>query len=427
MPFTVTIGGVDRSDYVLVQTLSIDDILTSQPNRASFSMFIPASAPTSHLPKANQEVIVTSNTGVEFAGVVITQPRGLADKTGARIVQVTSQDYQFHLTRRRPALVWDNTTAGQIALDLLATITGYGFTAGSIEQGPTLKKWTVNYITVADALEQLCNAVGFDWYVGYDKKLNFFDSTGSYAGTAWTLEEVLTNNVYVASAPYDNDQFAEDLSQVRNITTLIGARTPSALSTQTAYGNGSSRNFVLNLGAVTASSLTMNVGGAGVTVGEEGVIDPSVVQYLVNYKNRSVQATAGTATIGSGVLITFTYRYEQQIIQISRNAASIASYGEIEHVINAPQVTDRTIAQQIISADLALYGQPAVSFSYDTYRSGLVSGMKQRVTLPRQDISGLFGIRSIRKQLVNYAPNGTTMQPAGYVWKWSVNLEKLGD
>ena len=427
MAFSVTINAVDRSAYVIVSSLSIDDILTSQPNTARFDMFIPASAANSELPTAGQEVIITSNAGVEFAGVIIQQPRGLADKTGNRRVQVSCMDYQFHLTRRRPALAWVDTTAGQIARDLLATVTGYGLTNGSIEEGPVLKKWVSNYQTVADALEQLANAVGFDWYLGYDKKLNFFDATGSYSGTAWDLTETLSGSTYLATAPYDNDQYNEDLSQVRNITTLIGARTPSALVTQSQFGNGASRNWVINAGEVIPSSLTMTVNGAGVTVGEEGIVDPTTVAYIVNYKNRSVQATAGTGTVAAGIAINFIYRYMQQVILVSKNDASIALYGEIEHVINAPDVTDKNIGTQIIAADLNLYGTPSISFSYDTYRAGLTSGMKQRINLPRQNVGGLFGIRSVRKQLLAYAPNGTQLQAAGYVWRWSVTALKIGE
>lgn len=422
--WSITINGVSRTLRIEWPSVTVQQILTSQVDTMTFTMRLPEGA-YAECPTAGQAITFLDGTDKLFAGIVTTNPRSFVGNTGELMVQVTAQDFQAQLTRKLAAVAYDNRTAGYIAQDLLSQMPGsFGFTIGTVQAGPVLQKWTVNYQNINDALETLAKAVGFDWYIDYDKRLFFYDSSAAMGNAPWDLTEGAAAP-YLSSAPYSDLQYQEDVTQVRNVVTVRGARTQSVLSTQREVGNGQSRNFVMNLGEVIRSSLTMNIGGVGQSVGEEGIIDPSLVSWLVNYKNRSIQATAGTPTPTSGAIIEFIYRYETQIIVTARNEPSIAIFGEWDHVIVNPEITDRTIAIQVAQADLRAFGTPAITASYTTSRPGLRSGLVQVLNIPRFGINARFVIRAVTMRPRAYTPGATLHQAAGYFKQYAVELERV--
>ena len=209
--------------------------------------------------------------------------------------------------------------------------------------------------------------------------------------------------------------------------TVKGARTSSPLATQKIVADGQRRTFIADLGELIAGSLTMNIGAVPQLVGEEGKTDVNTVDWLVNYKNRSVQASkAATLTPAAGAVITFEYYYDTQLIVNARDEPSIAVFGVWEHVIVAPEITDRSIANRIAKADLNAYGTPGIGVRYTTSKPGLKAGTKQRITVPRLGVTGLYLIRSNTMQVQTYAPNGTAHQGSGYFRTWSIEAERIG-
>lgn len=421
----VTINGVDRSIRVEFLTLQIQQILTSQIDTLTFAMRLPETA-LAERPIVGQVITVTEGAETLFGGIVVQNPRSFNRSTGETIVQVSAQDYQAQMTRKRVAQSFVNQTAGAIATALLAAMPGsYGFTAGTIEAGQTLQRWDVNYETVADALERLAKAVGFEWYVDYTKALYFYAAGSGSQAAPWNLTEDATTP-YLSSATYSDLNPGEDFTQLRNVITVRGAKTYSAIATQKEVSNGLQPNFVLNLGIVAPGSLTMTIAGVGQSIGEEGKIDPTLVQWLVNYQNRSVQATPGTTIPASGIVIIFQYRYETQIIVTAKSDSSIAVYGEIEHVIVNLEIKDRVIATQVAKADLAYYGNPAETLKYTTTRKGLRAGMSQTVIIPRAGVSGSYLIRAVTISFQSWLTQNTQHQTVGeYFKRYAIDMERI--
>lgn len=421
----VNIAGENRASRVEFGTMQIVQILTSQVDTLSFSMRLPETA-LAERPIIGQAIEVLEGTEVLFGGVIVQTPRNFDRSTGETIVSVSAQDYQVQMTRKRVAQSFVNQSAGAIATALLNVLpVSFGFSVGLIETGQILQRWDINYETVADAFERLAKTIGFEWYVAYDKKLYFFAAGSSNTNAPWNLTETATAP-YTSSAAYNELMPSEDFTQLRNIVTVRGAKTNSVLVPQNEFGNGASRNFILNLGVVTAGSLTMTIGGVGQSIGEEGKIDPTLVSWLVNYQNRSVQATAGTPTPAANVAIVFQYRYETQIIVTARNASSIAAYGEIEHVIVNPEIKERVIATQVAKADLEYYGNPAETLRYKTTRKGLRAGMTQTVTIPRAGVNGDYLIKAVSISFFAWLTQTTAHQPIGEYYKnYSIDMERI--
>jgi hypothetical protein len=420
------IAGVDRTSRVLFPSLQATQNLTSQVDTLALQLRLPGGA-SSEIPSANQEIQLLDGADKLFAGKIVSPPRALIANTSEVLVSVMAQDYQFDLTRRLAVEAYQNQTAGAIIRDLISKYaSAYGITAGTIEDGPVLEAYPINYEPLADAIERLAKLVGFDWYVDYGKALHFYSPTGSASVAPWDLTEDATSP-YLASAPYDSFAFNEDITQLRNIVTVRGAETASDIVTQKITATGVERNFILNLGQVVKGTLTMTIDGVAQTVGEEGKVDASTVDWLVNYKNRSVQATSGTTTPANGVVIEFQYRYLTQIVVQARDAPSITDFGEFEHVVVNPEITSRALAVQVAKAELRHFGQPAATASYRTTRPGLRAGMRQRITIPRLSVDGLFLLRSVTLSTPARLAQATDFQGVGYFRRWSVQAQRIGD
>lgn len=430
LTYQILINGVDRTSHVTASSLVISQVLTSQPDGCTFALQLPEAA-AGAAPTAGQELIVNEIDGSTvrvFGGIIITCPRQMVDSTGDVMVNVTAQDFQARAARKLVALAFDNQTAGSIASAILAEAPGsFGLSSGTIEAGPLMVKWVVNYENISDALERLAKAVGFEWYIDYAGQLFFFDggTAAAFASAPWNLSQGAATP-FTWSAAVRGFQYVEDVSQVRNVVTVRGARTASPLATQKIVADGQRRTFIADLGQVVPGSLTMDINGIPQLVGEEGVADVSTVDWFVNYKNRSVFASkAGTPTPAAGAVVVFQYYYETQLILSAQDDTSIATFGIWEHVISAPEISDRSIANRIAQADLKAYGTPGIGVRFSTSRPGLKAGMKLTVTVPRLSVTGTYLIRSATMQVSDYAPNGSAHQGAGYYRTWSIEAEKI--
>lgn len=423
MAMTLTINGVDRSSQVLWQSLQRTAIITTQMDTLQFSMRL-TEAQLSDLPRPTQEIILVIAGVREFGGIIINAPRAfLGDsRTGEIEVQITAQDYQTLLARRLAARSYQNQSAGSIVTDLVGIVGGFG--TSNVQAGPTIPDWRVNYQTVADAIENLSKSTGYDWWIDYYKDVYFQQLTTPNA--PWNLTED-PGPPYLASAPYANLTYIDDVSQVRNLVYVRGSTAQSNIVTQREIGDGASRVFGLTLGQkVVRGTLTMTVGGVAQTVGEKNQIDPATVQWLVDYENRVVEATTGTPTPNSGASIIFQYRYESTILINAQDSTSISTYGVWEHIIVNEDIKDRSTAIQVAKAELADQAYPDIGLQYTTTRPGLAVGQVQTVDIPRLGISGDYLIKQVRLRTPSYLSGNTGYQSNDYYRVWDISAQRLG-
>lgn len=423
MAMTLTINGVDRSSQVLWQTVQRTAIITSQTDTLQFSMRL-TDAQLSDIPKPTQEVILTIAGAREFGGIITNAPRAfLGDsRTGEIELQVTAQDYQTLLGRRLATRTYQNQSAGSIITDLVGIVGG--FNSANVQAGPTVADWRANYQTVADAIGALAKTTGYEWWVDYNKNVYFQQPATPSA--PWDLTEASTPP-YLASAPYSNLVYIDDVSQVRNLVYVKGATVQSNIVNQRETGDGVTRAWGLTLGQkIVNGSLIINVGGIAQTVGEKNQVDPTTVQWLVDYENQVVEATSGTATPGSGVSITFQYRYESTIIITARDNESINTYGIWEYILVNEDIKDRNVAIQVAKAELADNAYPDVGLQYTTTRPGLAVGQVQTVNIPRLGISGDFLIKQVILRTPSYLSGNTGFQSDEYYRVWEISAQRLG-
>lgn len=427
MALVLTINSVDRTSRVLLGSINIQQALTSAVDTLDFTMRLPAGA-SGEVPDFAQEVIVTLDGSRLFAGIVTGTNPTLDWGTNELLVDVAAQDYQFQLTRTLVVNAWVSQTAGAIVQSILTEAGApFGITAGTIEAGPVLEAYAVDYEEAGQAITRLAEAIGFEWYVDYSKALHFFSPLSGATAAPWNL--TIPSAPSAASAPVENLRAPRDGTQYRNAITLRGAQSISDLRSDARTSSGVEREYVTSFPLVVPGTLTVTVNGVPQTVGVTGEDDPSLYQWMVAYSGRqdnlaTIVATTGTTTPASGHAVVMQYRYYSQVIVQAQDDDAILARGRFEHVIIREEIDTRQYASVVAQAELARWSRPADVIGYRTTRPGLRAGMRQRVTVPQLSIDAEYLIRTVRINVGPYAPDGLAFQSAGYALSWDVEGEQ---
>lgn len=429
MSLTVTIDGVDRTARVILNSIEIQQALTSTVDTCTFALRLPAAA-EAEIPDFTHEVIITLDASRLFGGVVTTTNPTLGWGGDEITVEVACQDFQYHLTRTLIADAFQNESAGSIVRSILTTAgTPYGITEGTIENGPTIEEFKIDYEEAGQAIERLAEITGFEWYVDALKRLYFFSPSSAVADAPWELD-IPAAGVEAASAPITSLRAPRDGTQYRNAITLRGAQSVSDTRTDTRTSSGVEREYVTSFPLVVPGSLTLTIAGVPQTVGVTNVDDPSLFDWMVNYAGRqdnlaTITANAGTTTPANGAAVVMEYRHFTQVIVQAQDDAAILERGRFEHIIIREEIDTRQLASVVAQAELARWSRPADVLAYQTTRPGLRAGMRQQVTVPQLAIDAEYLIRSVRVSVMAYAPEGMAFQAAGYALRWDVEGERV--
>ncbi len=218
---TVSIGGSDKSAYVVWDSLRIDNILTKQVDRCSFKI----RNTVGFKPAVGREVIITDSGTRVFAGVIVRRTEsspafGILDYT------IECSDYTRVLDQHLVAEVYENMTITAIVQDLLTNWAPTGFTSTQVDEPTVVTYIQFKYEPVSACLEQLANIVGDDWYVDYYKDLFFkapsvnaapisiADDTGTYENESLVIRRdtsQLRNSIIVRGGEYLGTEFTASL------------------------------------------------------------------------------------------------------------------------------------------------------------------------------------------------------------------------
>jgi hypothetical protein len=262
---------------------------------------------------------------------------------------LTISSYESILNRIRVSGVWEGSTAGLIMFDILNNyLVNDGIIFGYMMYGFSLDKVVSNYKTAYDLFNYLCEASpGFNWSIGFDKKLNFYHRETFKA-------ETIINSDFV----HYNFNIKETLNEYRNVQYLEGGLKKTVLQSNyvpSPKPDGTSRDFTLRFPVAEEPIVETNIGGAGwvtKTIGINGINTGKDFYYTYNSKTIS-QDSSGTV-LGTSDLIRVTYyglttvrmAYED-ITQIAdRKAVEKDSSGRYEHFF-----TDKTIESTLAAAN----------------------------------------------------------------------------
>jgi len=169
MAITVKIAGVDRTEYINARSFSITDELTSRVNSASFSFICNSETVT---PTAGETVLIEEGNTKLFSGRVLRKKESFFPPNLLKY-EIECIDYTRDLDKKLVIESYLNKTAGYIIKDIIDKYTT-GFTYTNVADGPIITKIAFDYIQVSEAITQIAETTGYEWYVDYDKDLYFF-------------------------------------------------------------------------------------------------------------------------------------------------------------------------------------------------------------------------------------------------------------
>lgn len=393
------IAGVDRWDDLIKDSLEIEAVLTYQIDTASFQV-------VGDQPTEGEEVIIEDDSiGRLFAGIITKVD--LADSSPDRTVnvwKVECDDYTTLLDRKLVVETYENMAADAIFCDIAVKYCP-GFTINNVRSGaPTVEYIVFDYVPVSEAFKQLCEYVGWHWYPDYYKDLHFFSA------------ENLAQSAPMALKPggyFRNLKHTVDTQGLRNRVYVRGGTMLSDPFTYEVKADGVQRVWVL---PHQPHEISLMVGGVPKSVGIENVHEESQYDFLMNFQEKYVRASSQTPTPAAGTTMSFTYRYDIDVITMVEDvesqqalAAVQGGDGVYEHVIVDDSLVTIEAAEAAGYADLREHANPKVKGSFETEIPGWAPGQLVQIDLPDRGIQNTFLI-----QKVSITPATDTL------WTWKI-------
>jgi hypothetical protein len=168
----ISIGGAAHAGDVLLDTLTITDILDEAPSTCSFRVH-------DLVPVAGAELSIrrgSSHGALLFGGYALTVQEGYVGVPHHVQADVRAVDYTWLLGMRKVTGQYQNQSATAIVQDLVSKFAGAnGFTTAAVAPGlPYLDQITFTNEDLPAAITRVCRRIGASWYCDYDKSVHVF-------------------------------------------------------------------------------------------------------------------------------------------------------------------------------------------------------------------------------------------------------------
>jgi hypothetical protein len=374
--FVVFIGGVDRTEFCSAakgQGISITDMLGG---RASAQFIVHDPTTDAFVPSVGQEVIIHHNVSGErlFGGEI----QSVADELlpgprGFHTYGVSCTGYGV-ICDRRAIAKWYTLAMGSyaqiVAYDIHANFLGgtgitYSYPQGT---GTIFDEQLFNWITVSQALDQICAAGGLEWVVDKHK--------GNWRRLVATT---------------DRGKFANRVI-VRN------SQDPGAIWTDETTADGSliySTTYpqvVKPVVTLTSGSPATEVEQVVCEMSERGVTPGWQWYYIAG----GVGIFPNPASAPSSGTLKVMYPSKTSYVAIAQDDDSIAAVGYYDHIEEVKDLPTLEAMQAHAERVLAQRMQNTTHLEIETDKAGLEPG--QLLAVDANDVSGDFLIEQINIQ-----------------------------
>lgn len=383
----ITIGGIDKTGLYSIGSLSISDQLNAR-NTCSFSLSDKTGA---YRPAVGAEVIITDGATRIFAGSIDSIGEENPLGTAALTLNVECVDYNQIADRHLVARVYEtaNQTLRDIVLDIVAKdLAGEGITTVNVQTGPVIDKAVFNYLSAAEAFNDLAELTGFAWSIDYNKDLHFFARETNLA--SFSISDALYNCRAIT--------VSRTREWYRNRQLIRAGQDITDSRTENFKGDGSSKTFVTGFPVAKVPTVTVNA--VSKTVGIRGV-DTGKDWYWNKGTNEISQDDAGTALTTSDTLAV-TYQgffpiiiSSQSDTEISARAAAEGGSGIYEAIEDQPDLDTVELAAEKADSLLRRYGVIPQICEIETDKAGLAAGQLLTINVAAHSITAQYLIESV--------------------------------
>jgi len=230
MSIVFKIGGTDRTSWLHIGTVST---VKNVAARGVLSCELRSTTNIFSSVSIGQSILLQKDSTTLFAGT-IDEIEKSTPAPGVYFVKLHCVDYNQIADRRVVKRVYENWSAGDIVRDIVRSyLTDEGVTLGDIGEGPTVEKAIYSFAPAYEALDELATISGYDWYIDFDKKLNFNEQV--HSGTATISSTSAIRNVVVKS----------DRRSLMNKIYIRGGRVETDEIVEEFESDGATRTFVV--------------------------------------------------------------------------------------------------------------------------------------------------------------------------------------
>lgn len=429
--FTIYINGVDRSSNVLLQRDPISiNYSASSGSRGSCSMRI-FSRDGSYRPAVNQEVLVYENENSTriFGGIIANIEETNYKGQAAHEVKINCSDFGSLLERavleayfEPPGLIFSPWT---MVLEILRTyVPELGIYASFQSADGTIidTEMIFSHIYVSQAIQQICEKDGLDYFVDAYKGLHLVSGTTGYGAAPFNISDndgnTLTNSIRVRK---DGTKYANKVGMRASL------RQP-AMWHEVFTGNGVDRHFITRY--VIEQEPLVFVNDVAKTVVEYGNYGLGPHDFSWGQGSYGVFSNPYAAPYTSSDRIDVYYPGKIQPIIYAQDDVLIASDGrEIVAIFEVKDVEDQDLLLAMAQGNLARLKVIPYLVDFPTLRHGLMPGQLINVNLSQplvpnlnliiQSVSGTCGGRN------TLATHRSSGQKAYF--KWTVTATNAAD
>jgi len=371
---------VDRTDQIADFSLTLGTTKEASTATLSIQHFA-----DKYAPDGEDLVQIFDGATKVFAGAI------------ARIVQQAQQgpvivydcdlkDLSYFLDSKLVNVAYTGDTAHDIILDIVENFAGEGFTTDHIEDdaSDTIDSITFDNVAVSDAIQQIADLFGKDWYVDVDQDIHFFSKFSEVAPFSITD----TNG----KADFESIKITKDFTQIRNsILVEAGNELSTAEEYDTFVGDGSQNNFALSR---QYSDIAITLNGTPLSVGIANIDTFASKDVLYDFNLRAIYFNPASPP-DDGDIIVAGGKYYFPINVRFREGTSIALYGERQFLIQDQSIASRADAISRAKAEVLAYARSANEGGFDTYESGLMAGQKITINSALRGINESFVIQRL--------------------------------
>lgn len=397
------IGGVDRTADYIGHSLKIERALSYAIDACTLKVRGTA-------PAWGDEVTVADGATVLFSGICL-KPSQVDDMPGheTQVWQVDCHDYTALLAGREVTEVYESMTADAIFLDLATKYAPAFTTTGVQSGGPTVDYLAFADTPLPDCFKKLCEISGWQWFPDYARDLHFY---ALVSGGAAPL-------VLIPDGRFTGFGYAVDIQGIRNRVKVRGGSALSEPFTHSFVADGTRRQWSL---PHKPHDITLTVDGVAKTVGIEHVHDEAAFDYLMNFEQAYIMASAQTVTPVAGTALAVVYTYDIPVIAQADDedsqallAAALGTTGVFEHTVTDDTINTLEAAMERAAAELREWANPRTTVTFSTEVTGWAPGQIVSVNLPDRGVVGDFLVQeadveaSTAEHFTTYVSAGSTI------------------
>ena len=382
----VFISSIDRTVNFLAGSLEIEDTIN---DRSTARLRLVDKTKTLNFVDG-QPITIYDGATLIFGGYLLFPKKFVPIHGNAFFFDVECVDQHQIADRFLVAKTYINTSVRDIAQDLWSTyLQADGVTIGTLDtylSTVILERASFPRVgTVTDAMNELSEITGCQWYIDYDKKLYFTQRTFFSAPFSITSTSSIVNvNVRQDRSQYRNRQYIRGgLSATSTIT--LEAPTPSPDSV--------SRTFLTRFPLAEKPSIFIN--SIQVPANDIGIngIDSGKKFYYLYDSNAVTQDTSQTVLTASDN-IRITYKGLVALAVVAEDPVAIADRvaveggtGVYERIDVDQAISSRDEALDVANGKLTKYTKILREITYDTFTGGIAAGQLQNINLPNYNIN----------------------------------------